>query len=156
MLGVYRKEYLVRTFLVTAMVWGFALPVVHLVCGMGIEQESVLCDDHAVTEGQHASGTHAVRAGAGHAVYADDVAVKDPTVSIEAPHVRIQCCLVDANAADRRAPLPSLTQMPDLAVSHTDVTTSDALPDMRAADLVVADDASPPISFRLLFSVFLI
>lgn len=197
MLRVCRTDYFTRILIVTAMVWGFALPIAHLVCGMATEGAAILCDDQAVTDGaedraeHHAAGheapapeshhAHAMPSPAEqHAHAAPGNAVQTghdghaalptarhqgtqrgtdgpfPSAEFAAGDMSLECCWVDATAADRRAPLPSVTQLQDLAVAPTGVAPTAAVGETLASKGPVDSGSAPPIAFRFLFSVFLI
>ncbi len=197
MLSVCRTDCFIRILVVTTMVWGFALPIAHLVCGMTVDSEAILCDAHALTDGTlHADG-HEARAHTGmqtagheapahnapvahdvHATHASPArnmlhtqtamqAVRHeaarhgshdpcPTPEFNAGDARVECCWVDANALERRAPLPSLTQLPDLTGASTGVAPTVDLREVRVVSRTADAPSFPPVAFRLLFSVFLI
>lgn len=148
------KIRFVSTLIAMAMVWSFAVPVVHLVCGMATDDVAILCE---VEEGSAArmSGHAAPHHTDAHGSMASHAT--DAHGSMNADSDRItECCVVDAAAADRNAFLPSLSQLPTPAVGTLDAPLPDVSSDAPTADRNLVDDTSPPVAFRLLFSVFLI
>lgn len=146
MLSAYRKNNVIRALVLTAMVWGFAVPVVHLVCGMAAEAETVLCADHYMDGGMHDTAT-----------MAEDMAASiEAVVTGETGDSAIECCWIDANAVDRRAPLPALTQLPDFTAAHSELFAIRVVQEARTLDRSTDAESPPPVAFRLLFSVFLI
>lgn len=186
MLSVCRTDYFIRILVMTTMVWGFALPIAHLVCGMTEDSEAIPCDAHAVTDGTlHAAGHDTPAVHTAHAAHdisavAHKTAVRNmhnahtdvqmvrheaarhgshdpcPTPEFDTSDARVECCWVEANALERCAPLPSLTHVQDLTAALTGVAPIVEGSDIRAINRTTDAGSSQPVAFRLLFSVFLI
>lgn len=190
---VSRTDRFIRILVVTTMFWGFALPIVHLVCGMTAAGMEVMCDDHGPMDdghdtaghdapsstearagvhessphemhGMHAAATHETQASvmpqthtSKPALGPDDARnLHNRTAEFAARDDRVECCWVDANALDGRAVLPWITQLTDLTVMETGAAPAVDGPEAYAIDRTAEATPSPPIAFRLLFSVFLI
>lgn len=131
-----------RLLVASTLVWAFAVPVIHLACGMVTERIEVLCEEQEA--GGHAAHEHATESLELH------FAANSRGQTSES---LAECCLVDADALDQRAALVSmeLVQAPVSNVLFIEpVVKPDPVPARPESDV------STPIPLRFLFSVFLI
>lgn len=144
MLGLVRKYRTLPVLLVAAMAWGFAAPIVHLACGAAAGEMEVLCGetpasakherDHAASHGSKVP----IQVGAAHPA---------------SDHAELECCQVEVVSVDRRAPLPAFPCVPNAPAEAIGIQIDAPKP---VIPLLAEADFSPPIAFRVLFSVFLI
>ena len=140
------------------MLWGFAVPIVHLACGTMLQAAEVLCETHETAAESRADQTHTAHHGdhqnahsAGSALPVQPVT--HSSTDVERHDALVECCLFDARAADHRAALVDLHHVPAPVVASVDEALSEDAP---AEPVILESDPSPPVAFRLLFSVFLI
>ena len=145
MIGACRKYRIVPVFVLAALVWGFAVPIVHLACAMSAVEVDVLCED--VAAHGHGADVH------GPAMHSD-VFVQSTATDAAPDQPALECCQIDDSASDHRAPLPVITQVQNAAAETLDIPVE--APDTSVVFIPDDADRSPPIALRLLFSVFLI
>lgn len=140
------------------MFWGFAVPIVHLACGTTLQAVEVLCETHETAAESRADQTHAANHGDHQNVHSAGSAlpvhpVTHSSTDVERQDALVECCLFDARATDHRAALVDLNHVPAPIVTPVDEALSEDAP---VLPVIVEPDPSPPVAYRLLFSVFLI
>lgn len=156
-----RTNHLARVLVVATMVWGFAVPVIHLACGMAMADTVVLCEEHDAATHRSAQMDDGRSAGHDHHHPGHDDAILHQhqhaaelaSQDVKPSDAFVECCLFEYGAVDHRAPLVSLSQVPTPAATQIDAPvtvepTTTATPNHSTS--------SPPVAFRVLFSVFLI
>lgn len=139
-----QTDRLLRVLLTVTMVWGFAVPIIHLACGMSAEQVAPLCEQHEAPSSDAATMVHM------------DHHEHQPAAqssSAEQSDDFVECCIVETKGEDHRAPLVSLQEVPAPPATPLEAPVAD---DSQIRTAPPASESSPPVAFRLLFSVFLI
>lgn len=156
-----RTNHLARVFVVAAMVWGLAVPVIHLACGMTMADTVVLCEEHdaathrsAQMDDNRSDGhAHHHPGHEGAAFHQHQHATDLGSLDIESSEAFLECCLFEYVAADHRAQLVSLSQVPTPVAAQIDAPVA---VDPTETATPNESTSSPPVAFRVLFSVFLI